>query len=155
MYPTPLPADFLAEVDIKADTIAIGSHYGFVFRSTSASNPLSQYYLGVIYFNARKMGIYAMQDGKWVTTRAENMPPALNPRAGDYNRVRLEAIDGNFRFFINQEFAASFHDTTLTLKEGGFFGLFLSTDTSRPAGISEAVFYRNLKVYERYQSSSR
>jgi hypothetical protein len=149
LYQAALPVDILAEVDIKAASLAVGTYHGFVLRSTTSMIELPQYYLAVYNFNARKIGLYGWQDGKWVSSKVENMPPSISLKQGDYNRVRLEAIGGNFRFFINQGYAGSIRDDML--REGGYFGLYLASDTSLPVGVQEEVYFRNLKLYKPVQ----
>ena len=139
LYQSALPPDILAEVDIRAEAVAVGTHYGFILRSSASIIELPQYVLGVFYFNARKIGVYSWQDGKWITSKIENLPPTVVLKPGDYNRVRLETLGGQFRFFINQVFAGSFNDETV--RDGGYFGLYVSTDTSRPFGVDECGFF--------------
>lgn len=139
MYDQPVIADFIAELEIRAENLDPGSRVGLIFRSDDAQGGLERYYNLALGPGDATLAIDAWKQGQWVLQRQTPVSPALLPPSGTH-RLRLEVEGSRFRVFLNGTFVLEVVDTSLP--EAGILGLSLVS-----AAPPETVTFDNLRVY--------
>lgn len=138
MYPTSLPADFVAEVEIRAPQALPGSGFGLVFRSDDSTGGLAHYYHLLLRPVDETISLDAWKDGTWVLTESGELPSGLITATGA-NLLRLEAQGSEFLVAVNGTDVLTVHD--VQIPGPGFLGLSILT-----AEGPDTVYFDNLKV---------
>ncbi len=141
VYPQVKAADFYAEFDVRIPSPAAESGYGLLFRSTDVvAGRLDGYYALWLCPGRGTVELTCWQGPRWTLRKKCPLKPgALSAR--EKNRVRLEAVGGEFRVFLNGTFVGRFTDKRL---EGpGILALGVCDAGER----AEAVYFANLRVY--------
>jgi hypothetical protein len=137
MYPEPVVANFVAELDMNWGDATPASQYGLIFRSDDEAAGLAHYYLLNLVPKSDRVEFTAW-DGAWVVYEAEPLPAGTLSRT-DSSRLRVEARSNSFRLYLNDGFVAEFTDSTLPAP--GLFGLSIVSGSS-----PETVCFDNLTV---------
>jgi len=137
MYPEPVAADFVAELDVNWGDATSASQYGLIFRSDDEAAGLAHYYLLNLVPKSDRVEFTAW-DGAWVVYEAEPLPAGTLSRT-DSSRLRVEARSNSFRLYLNEQFVAEFTDSTLPAP--GLFGLSIVSGSS-----DETVCFDNFAV---------
>ena len=143
-FDLPTLADFYAEIDLDMPSPGPASGYGLIFRAfdVDGSAGLDGYYLLTVHPNAGEIELALWLDGEWAMQSTAALPEGLAVADG-YVRLRVEAVGGDFRVWIDDAFIAAFADDTLP--DPGAFGLSLSSDPV--AGRDDLVYLDNLRIY--------
>jgi hypothetical protein len=141
IYPQVKAADFYAEFDVRIPSPAADSGYGLLFRSTDVvAGRLDSYYALWLYPGKGTVDLTCWQGPHWTLRKECPLKPGVFS-AREKNRVRLEAVGGEFRVFLNGTFVGRFTDKRL---EGpGILGLGVADAGDR----AEAVYFAHLRVY--------
>jgi len=137
MYPEPVVADFVAELDVNWGDATSASQYGLIFRSDDEAAGLAHYYLLNLLPKSDRVEFTAW-DGAWVLYEAAPLPVGTLSRTGS-GRLRVEARSNSFRLYLNEQFVAEFTDSTLPAP--GLFGLSIVSGSS-----DETVCFDNFAV---------
>jgi hypothetical protein len=139
LYSAPKLADFYAEFDVEASA-AVRSDSGFIFRSDDAEGGLAWYYLLGLHPAQGTAGLMCWRNHEWVVNREFTLPPGLLKPTG-VNHVRVEAVGGEFRVFLNGTFAFAAADSTLV--DAGIFGFYIVPAAKQ----GDFIYFDNLHVY--------
>ena len=137
MYASSTPANFVMEVDLVSYGGAGG--YGFIFRSDDVPDGLFYYNMVVLNPGAGTVGFAVWSSNQWGLWAEYGLGEEVGSVAPPVP-LRIEAIGGEIRVFVNDKFAAVFQDYTNT--SAGIFGMTLVSASS-----GDSFTYDNLQVY--------
>ncbi len=138
IYSEPVPADFIAEIDIYRGEATATSQYGLIFRSDDVAAGLAHYYLLNLFPESGRVELIAWE-GAWVLRESVSLPVGTLSAAGG-ERLRVEARASSFNVYINERLVAGFTDSSLSAP--GLFGLSVISGSS-----PETVCFDNLMVH--------
>ena len=137
MYPDPMVADFVAELDVNWGDATSASKYGLIFRSDDEAAGLAHYYLLNLLPKSDRVELTAW-DNAWVAYETAPLSAGTLSQTGGV-RLRVEARSNSFRLYLNERFVAEFIDSTLPAP--GLFGLSVISGSS-----PETVCFDNFTV---------
>jgi hypothetical protein len=132
--------DFIVECGMRADKVAAGASYGFMFRAADVRNGgIPRYYALLVDPNHSVARMSWWMDDKWMMNTDQPAPSDLL-QVGRKSRIALEALGNRFRAFVNERFVAEFHADGL---KDGRIGLCLAgADTQ-----SWTVHFDNFQIF--------
>ncbi len=144
LYLTPVPADFLADVDFRFGEDR-GGAFGLIFRGDEPQGGLEFYYAIDVRPQRNEARFQVWQDEAWLVQEEHALPEGLLDAEGT-NRLRVEAVGDNIRAFVNDVLVIDVQDDRFP--DEGHFGPYIVGGSDISPGTEEVVYFDNLYLFE-------